>query len=59
MEEKVKIIHAQTRNMKFDENVDLEEVAKQIPKNFTGADFAALTSESYMIAVKHKIHQLK
>lgn len=26
-----------------------------IPNNFTGADFSALTSEAYMIAVKEKI----
>jgi hypothetical protein len=26
-----------------------------IPNNFTGADFSALTSEAYMIAVKQKI----
>jgi ATP-dependent 26S proteasome regulatory subunit len=28
---------------------------KKIPENFTGADFSALTSESYMIAVKEKV----
>lgn len=31
------------------------EVAKLIPRNFTGADFSALTHEAYMIAVKEKI----
>ena len=28
---------------------------EQIPENFTGADFSALTSEAYMIAVKEKV----
>jgi SpoVK/Ycf46/Vps4 family AAA+-type ATPase len=34
-------------------------IAKMIPRNFTGADFSALTSESYMIAVKQKISQVQ
>jgi len=53
--EKVKIIKAQTRNVQLDESVDLDELTKLIPNNFTGADFSALTSEAYMIAVKEKI----
>jgi ATP-dependent 26S proteasome regulatory subunit len=40
---------------KIDPNIDLEEVVRHIPENFTGADFSALTSEAYMIAVKQKI----
>ena len=30
-----------------------------LPRNFTGADFSALTSESYMIAVKERISQVQ
>ena len=30
-----------------------------MPENFTGADFSALTSETYMIAVKEKIERLE
>lgn len=30
-----------------------------LPKNFTGADFSAMTSESYMLAVKEKIENLE
>lgn len=41
--------------MKLGQNVDLEKVASKLPKNFTGADFGALTSESYMIAVHRRI----
>lgn len=45
--------------MKLAEDVDFEVVAKQLPQNFTGADFSALTSESYMIAVKERIEEVK
>lgn len=55
VEEKVKIIKAQSRKTNYSEDVNLEKVAEQIPKNFTGADFSALTSQSYMMAVKQKI----
>jgi SpoVK/Ycf46/Vps4 family AAA+-type ATPase len=32
---------------------------RHIPENFTGADFSALTSEAYMIAVKQKIQSME
>ena len=51
-EERVKIIKAQTLKTKFDDDVNLELLCKDIPENFTGADFSALTSEAYMIAAK-------
>lgn len=51
IQEKVKIIQACVRNTKLDEDVNLDEVAQRLPKNFTGADFGALSSEAYMIAV--------
>lgn len=54
-EERIKIIQAQTRNLKLEENIDLSKVVENIPENFTGADFSALTTESYMISVKEKI----
>lgn len=34
-------------------------VVNEIPENFTGADFSALTTEAYMIAVKEKIIDLE
>ena len=37
----------------------MELIVKNIPENFTGADFSALTTESYMIAVKEKIEELE
>lgn len=55
VDERVKIIKAQTRKTTFAQDVDLASVASKIPENFTGADFSALTSEAYMIAVKQKI----
>lgn len=32
---------------------------REIPENFTGADFSALTTETYMIAVKERIQELE
>ena len=54
-EERVNIIKAQTRHLKFALDLDLPTVVKHLPENFTGADFSALTSETYMIAVKERI----
>ena len=55
VEEKVKIIEAQTRNTKLKSGTNLATIASKLPENFTGADFSALTSEAYMIAVKQRI----
>ena len=43
------------RTIKLLEGTNLEEIAAQLPPNFTGADFSALTTEAYMIAVKERI----
>ena len=43
------------RTMRLRPDTDLNEIAAQLPPNFTGADFSALTSEAYMIAVKERI----
>jgi peroxin-6 len=59
IEEKVKILKAQTRKMDLDEDVCFDDIARKLPPNFTGADFSALTSESYMIAVKERIEQVR
>ena len=58
-EERVNIIKAQTRQLKLDPSIDLFEIERHIPENFTGADFSALTSETYMIAVKQRIEDLE
>ena len=39
----------------MEEDVNLAEVAKAVPRNFSGADFSALTSEAFMSSVKKKI----
>lgn len=59
VEEKVKILEAQTRRLKLASDVDFADIAKMLPANFTGADFSALTSESYMIAVKERIEDVR
>ena len=43
------------RTMTLRPGTDLLAIAEQLPPNFTGADFSALTSEAYMIAVKERI----
>jgi peroxin-6 len=57
-QEKVKIIQAQVRSMKLSDQVDLDKVASMLPRNFTGADFSAFTSEAYMLAVHRRISSL-
>jgi len=59
VEERTNILKAQMKNIKFNDDVKLEDVCSQIPENFTGADFSALTTESYMIAAKEKIEKTK
>ena len=58
-EERVRILSAQMRTMKLAPDVELEVLTASIPENFTGADFSALTSEAYMVAVKEKIEFLR
>ena len=48
-------MQAQMRSLDLAKDIDLLEVARMLPNNFTGADFSALTSEAYMIAVKERI----
>ena len=43
------------RTMSVRAGTDLYEIAAALPPNFTGADFSALTTEAYMIAVKERI----
>jgi len=47
------------RTMKLAQGVDLAQIAAQLPPNFTGADFGALTSEAYMIATKERIAEVQ
>ena len=43
------------RTMRLQHGTDLSQIAALLPRNFTGADFSALTSEAYMIAAKERI----
>lgn len=45
--------------MRLHQEVNLDKVAGYLPRNFTGADFSALTSQAYMIAVKERITQVE
>ena len=58
-EERLKIMKAQTRKMVVDDEVDFDVVESMVPLNFTGADFAALTNEAYMIAARNKIKEIE
>lgn len=57
--ERIKILKAQTRKFKLDEDVDFEEIEKIVPLNFTGADFSGFTNEAYMQAARRKIEEVK
>ena len=59
VQEKVKILMACVRNTNLKEDVNLDKVAERLPQNFTGADFGALSSEAYMIAVNQRIQTLE
>jgi len=58
-DERANIIKAQTRSLLIEDSIDLMSVVSNIPENFTGADFSALTTETYMIAVKERIEELE
>jgi len=45
--------------MQLQSDINLESIVSQIPENFTGADFSALTTESYMIAVKERVQEIE
>jgi len=55
---RMKILEAQTRKFNLGKDVDLDELESKVPKNFTGADFYALTSGSILKAAKRKINEL-
>lgn len=50
-EDRVKILRAQTRNSRLEENFDFDSMIEKVPQNFTGADFYGLTSKAMMRAV--------
>jgi peroxin-6 len=58
-EDRVKILKAQTRNSKLQNNFDYDLIVDQVPTNFTGADFYGLTSKAMMRAVERSIIKLE
>ena len=40
------------------DDFNFNEIIEKIPKNFTGADFYGLTSQSVLIAIKRKIKEI-
>ena len=57
-DERIKILKAQTRKFKLEDDIDFNEIEQLIPKNFTGADFAGFTNEAYMQATRRKIEEV-
>ncbi|KAJ9470222.1 Cell division cycle protein 48-like protein [Diplonema papillatum] len=52
---RLEIISIHTKNMKLDENVDLEAVAKET-HGYVGADLAQLCTEAAMNCIREKLH---
>ena len=59
VEERIKIVKAQTRKMHLDPSIDFALVGSKIPVTYSGAELGALTQETYMMAVKDKIAQVE
>ncbi|ETO22849.1 AAA-peroxin that heterodimerizes with AAA-peroxin Pex1p, partial [Reticulomyxa filosa] len=53
-----KILKALLRKFKLDSTVDLQEISKQIPQTFSGADLYAVCSDAMICAVKRLINHL-
>ncbi|EAR98596.1 AAA family ATPase (macronuclear) [Tetrahymena thermophila SB210] len=56
---RTKILQAQTRKLKLDPSVDFKQLLENIPKNFTGADFYGLTSQTVLKAARRKIKEIE
>ena len=58
-DQRIRILEAQTRKLKVDENVDFNKLIQEIPLNFTGADFYGLTSQSVIRSAKKLIKDIQ
>ena len=56
---RIKILQAQTRKFNLDKDVDFDKIEDLTPKNFTGADFYALTSQAMLKAIKRNIAKVE
>ena len=57
-EEQLRILQALTRKFRLDPALDLMEVARACPFNFTGADFYALCADALLKAMSRKAQEI-
>ncbi|KAI0272129.1 AAA-domain-containing protein [Russula aff. rugulosa BPL654] len=57
-EEQLRILQALTRKFRLDPALDLMDVAKACPFNFTGADFYALCADALLKAMSRKAQEI-
>jgi peroxin-6 len=57
-EEQLRILQALTRKFRLDSELDLMQVARECPFNFTGADFYALCADALLKAMSRKAQEI-
>ncbi len=57
-EAQLNIINAVTRKFRLHSDLDLTDIAKQCPFNYTGADFYALCSDAMLKAMTRKAEEI-
>lgn len=57
-EAQLNILQALTRNFPLDFDLDLMDIARLCPFNFTGADFYALCSDAMLRAMSRKAEEI-
>jgi SpoVK/Ycf46/Vps4 family AAA+-type ATPase len=55
VEEKLKIFQAQTHKLNLNDEIDLKELAKICPEDYSGADIYAVCSLAFTLSLKEKI----
>ncbi len=58
MSTRLQILAAQTRKFNMHRDVDLQQVAQELPANVTGADIGAVTAQGFSLAMQRKLQQL-
>jgi len=54
----LKILQALVRKFRLDDDVNLSDIVKTCPTNYTGADFYALASNALSIALKRRANEI-
>jgi SpoVK/Ycf46/Vps4 family AAA+-type ATPase len=57
-EAQLKILQALVRKFRLDDDVNLSDIVKTCPTNYTGADFYALASNALSIALKRRANEI-